>query len=193
MHATTLFPPGLLLLRPDRFADGRGFFSTVWSAAGLAKAGVDAAFVQDNQSVNRRAGTVRGLHFQRPPHAQGKLVRVGRGRVLDVAVDLRRGSPAYGEHAAVELSAEIGEQLWVPRGFAHGFVTLEDDTEVLYKCDAAYAPASEGGLAFDDPTLGVDWGVGRSTALLSEKDRGLPGFAGFESPFAIDAEAALAR
>ncbi|BAM02578.1 dTDP-4-dehydrorhamnose 3,5-epimerase [Phycisphaera mikurensis] len=193
MHVTPLSPPGLLRLVPPRFGDGRGWFCTVYAAETLAGLGIGEAFVQDSVSFSERAGTVRGLHFQRPPHGQGKLVRVVRGRIRDVSVDLRVGSPAYGEHAAVELAAEGGEQVWVPPGFAHGFVTLEDATEVHYKSTAAWAPASEGGLAFDCPALGIDWGVTRAEAVLSERDRELPGFAGFESPFRPGAEAARDR
>lgn len=186
MNVATLDIEGPLLLTPPRFGDGRGFFSEVYSAAKLAELGIRDAFVQDNHSVSERAGTIRGLHFQVPPAAQGKLVRVGRGRILDVAVDLRVGSPTFGQHAAVELSAEAWTQLWVPAGFAHGFATLEDHTEVLYKCTAGYEPSAEGGLAFDDPALGIDWGVDLADAVTSDRDQRWPTLAEVQSPFAVE-------
>lgn len=182
------FPPPShpRLVVPRRFADQRGWFSETWNAARLAGQGLDVAFVQDNQSWSARRGTIRGLHFQAPPHAQGKLVRAVRGRILDVAVDIRRGSPTYGRFVAVELTAAGGEQLWVPVGYAHGFCTLEDDCEVAYKVTDVYAPACEGGLAFDDPALAIPWPVAPCEASLSDKDTKYGGIAGFESPFAYD-------
>ena len=178
--------PEVKILTPRRFSDARGFFSETWSARRLAEAGVEAAFVQDNHSHSAEAGTVRGLHYQRPPHAQGKLVRVARGRILDVAVDVRRGSPSYGRWVAAELSAENGAQLWVPRGFLHGFATLEPDTEVLYKVDDYYAPECDGAVRFDDPDLAIDWGFATERAVLSDKDAAAPWFRDFETPFVYE-------
>lgn len=174
--------PGLFLITPRRFGDDRGFFAETWSRRVLAAAGIDAEFVQDNHSLSRRVGTVRGLHFQSPPHAQAKLVRCGRGRLFDVAVDLRRGSPTYGRWAGAELSAENGQQLFIPAGFAHGFVTREPDTEIVYKCSDYYAPECDGALRWNDPDIGVDWGISE-VAGISEKDAKAPFLAGFDSPF----------
>lgn len=175
--------PEVLLITPRRFADARGFFSETWSARRLAEAGIEAAFVQDNHSYSAAVGTVRGLHYQSPPQAQGKLVRVARGRIRDVAVDVRRGSPNYGRWVAAELSAENGVQLWAPRGFLHGFITLEPDTDVLYKVDAYYAPDCDGAIRFDDPDLGIDWGIDPAEAVLSDKDAAAPAFKYFTTPF----------
>ena len=186
MQMTPLPIPGVLLLEPARIGDHRGFFSTVWSAQALAAAGVDAAFVQDNHSRSRAPGTLRGLHFQAPPAAQGKLVRVARGAIRDVAVDLRADSPTFGRHAAAELSEENWKQMWIPPGCAHGFVTLRPDTEVLYKCTAAYAPDREGGLAFDDPRLGIDWGFEPDRLVLSDRDRRWGTLAEFDTPFVAE-------
>jgi dTDP-4-dehydrorhamnose 3,5-epimerase len=177
--------PGVLKITPRRFVDARGFFSETWSATGFAGIGVDAVFVQDNHSCSVAAGTVRGLHYQRPPHAQGKLVRVARGAIRDVAVDVRAGSPTYGRWVAEELSAENGAQLWIPRGFLHGFITLRPDTEVLYKVDAPYAPDCDGAIRFDDPDLAIDWGVDPADAVLSDKDAAAPAFRQFVTPFRI--------
>jgi dTDP-4-dehydrorhamnose 3,5-epimerase len=174
---------GVLLLTPRRFADARGWFCETWSARALAAAGVETVFAQDNHSHSALAGTVRGLHCQRPPFAQGKLVRVVRGRILDVAVDLRRGSPSYGRWVAAELSADNGAQLWIPRGFLHGFVTLEPDTGVAYKVDAPYDAASEASVRFDDPDLAIGWGIDPREAVLSDKDANAPAFRAFDSPF----------
>ncbi len=174
--------PGLFLITPRRFGDDRGFFAETWSRRILAAAGIDAEFVQDNHSVSRRVGTVRGLHFQSPPHAQAKLVRCGRGRLFDVAVDLRRGSPTYGRWAGAELSAENGQQLFIPAGFAHGFVTREPDTEIVYKCSDYYAPECDGALRWNDPDIRVDWGISE-VAGISDKDAKAPFLAGFDSPF----------
>ena len=174
---------GVLLLTPRRFGDDRGFFSETFSAPRLVEAGFDRAFVQDNHSLSRAKGVVRGLHFQAPPHAQDKLVRATRGAILDVAVDIRRGSPTYGRHVAAELSAENWAQLLVPVGFAHGFVTLEPDTEVQYKVTDIYAPETEGAIRWNDPDLAVDWPVAEGAATLSDKDAIAPFFADFDSPF----------
>lgn len=176
--------PAVKRLTPRRFGDARGFFSEVWNARRMAEAGLDIAFVQDNHSYSAEAGTVRGLHYQRPPHAQGKLVRVARGRILDVAVDVRKGSPTYGRWVAEELSAENGAQLWVPRGFLHGFVTLEPHTEVLYKVDDHYAADCDGAVRFDDPDLAIDWGIDPAAAVLSAKDAAAGAFKDFVTPFA---------
>lgn len=175
--------PGVLRLTPRRFQDDRGFFAEVWNRRAWATHGVPEDFVQDNQSVSHPPGTVRGLHFQAPPHAQGKLVRVGRGAILDVAVDIRRGSPTFAQWIGVEMSAADGTQLWIPPGFLHGFVTREPDTEVLYKCTDYYAPETEGSVRWDDPDLGIEWGVSAEDALLSPKDAAAPGFRAFETPF----------
>lgn len=174
---------GVVILTPQRFGDARGFFSESWSAARMADAGLHFEFVQDNHSLSETAGTVRGLHFQAPPQAQAKLVRCGRGRLFDVAVDIRRGSPTYGKWTGVELSFENGKQLLVPRGFLHGFATLEPDTEVIYKCDNGYAPECDGAVRFDDPDIGIDWNIDSHKAILSEKDMAAPWFRDFESPF----------
>lgn len=179
--------PDVLILTPRRHGDARGHFSEVWNRQTLAGLGIDIDFVQDNHSLSRQAGTVRGLHFQAPPHAQAKLVRCGAGAILDVAVDIRRGSPSYGRSVGVELSAENGRQLLIPAGFLHGFVTLRPETEVLYKCSDVYAPGCDGAVRFDDPDLGIDWGIDPAQAVLSDKDRAAQGFADFRSPFTFEA------
>lgn len=166
--------PAVKIITPKKFGDHRGFFSETWSRKAFTEAGLDLDFIQDNQSLSAAVGTLRGLHFQSPPFAQDKLVRVTRGRVLDVAVDIRASSPTFGKHVAVELSAENWRQLLVPVGFAHGFVTLEPDTEVLYKVTAPYAPENDHGLAFNDPALGIDWKLPLSELTLSDKDRKHP-------------------
>lgn len=166
--------PDVKILLPRRIGDERGFFSEVWTARDRTALGLEASFVQDNHVGNTRKGIVRGLHYQIDPAAQGKLVRVVRGAILDIAVDIRRGSPSFGRHAAVELSAANWRQLWVPPGFAHGYCTLEDDTEIVYKVTADYSPAHDRGIAWDDPALGIDWPVARDKALLSARDRALP-------------------
>lgn len=166
--------PAVKIVTPKKFGDHRGFFSETWSRRAFAEAGLDLDFVQDNQSLSAQIGTLRGLHFQSPPFAQEKLVRVTRGRILDVAVDIRASSPSFGKHVAVELSAENWKQLLVPVGFAHGFVTLEPDTEVIYKVTAPYAPENDHGLAFDDPALGIDWRLPLPGLTLSDKDRKHP-------------------
>ena len=166
--------PAVKIVTPKKFGDHRGFFSETWSRKTFAEAGLDLDFVQDNQSLSAPVGTLRGLHFQSPPFAQDKLVRVTRGRILDVAVDIRVSSPTFGKHVAVELSAQNWKQLLVPVGFAHGFVTLEPDTEVIYKVTAPYAPENDHGLAFDDPALGIDWRLPLYGLTLSDKDRKHP-------------------
>ncbi|MEP3056414.1 dTDP-4-dehydrorhamnose 3,5-epimerase [Ascidiaceihabitans sp.] len=172
---------GVLILTPARFGDARGFFSESWNRATMQDAGLDLEFVQDNHSLSARKGTLRGLHFQTPPMAQDKLVRCGRGALYDVAVDIRSGSATFGQWFGVELSAENGRQLLVPAGFAHGFVTLQDDTEICYKCTAPYAPNCDAGIAWDDPDIGVDWGI--SEPVLSEKDATAPTLKELGSPF----------
>lgn len=174
---------GVLILTPRRFGDDRGYFSEVWNRETLRKAGIDIDFVQDNHSLSRPVGTVRGLHYQSPPHAQDKLVRCGAGVVFDVAVDARAGSPTYGQWVGVELSAENGRQLLIPKGFLHGFVTRAPNSELLYKCSDVYAPDCDGAVRFDDPDLGIDWGIDSATAILSDKDRKAQSFADFTSPF----------
>ncbi len=172
---------GPLLLQPRRFEDSRGFFSEVWKETWLAEMGVATRFVQDNHSLSRAVGTVRGLHFQRPPSAQGKLVRCVAGAIFDVAVDLRRGSPSYGRFITAELSAANWQQLWIPRGFAHGLCTLTPDAEVLYKVDAPYDPVADSALRWDDPAIGIEWPK-LGEALLSDKDRVAPLLADFVPP-----------
>lgn len=174
----------VLLVVPRRFADARGSFVETYNAARFAAAGIATTFVQDNQVHSAAAGTVRGLHFQAPPHTQAKLVRVLKGRIFDVAVDLRAGSATYGRWVSRILTAEGGEQLFVPRGFAHGYCTLTPDTEVAYKVDDVYAPAAEGGIVWDDPGLAIPWPVSADEAVLADRDRELARFAGFASPFA---------
>ena len=171
---------GVLILTPARHGDARGFFSESWNRRTLEKAGVTLPeFVQDNHSLSARAGTLRGLHYQAPPHAQGKLVRCGRGRLFDVAVDAREGSPTYGRAVGVELSAENGRQLWVPAGFLHGFVTREEDTEIVYKCTDYYDQGADGAVRWD--SVDIDWGV--ADPVLSDKDRAATPFDDWQSPF----------
>ncbi|NKX43984.1 dTDP-4-dehydrorhamnose 3,5-epimerase [Roseicyclus persicicus] len=182
--------PGLVVVTPARFGDSRGFFSETWSRSKLAQHGIDIEFVQDNHSLSAQVGTVRGLHFQKPPRAQAKLVRCGRGLLFDVAVDIRKGSPTYGKWFGIELSFENGRQLMIPAGFAHGFVTRAPDTEIIYKCSDGYAPETEGALRYDDPDLGIDWGLGDTAPILSAKDAAAGAFAGFDSPFLYEDSAA---
>jgi dTDP-4-dehydrorhamnose 3,5-epimerase len=164
--------PGPLIIEPRVFGDARGFFMETWNAAAFAAAGLDLTFVQDNHSRSQK-GVLRGLHFQNPG-PQGKLVRVTNGAVFDVAVDLRESSPHFGQWVGVELSATNRRMFWVPEGFAHGFLTLEDDTDFLYKCTAPYAPQSEHTLAWDDPAVGIEWPVAGLDPVISDKDaRGL--------------------
>jgi dTDP-4-dehydrorhamnose 3,5-epimerase len=166
--------PGLLLIRTTRMTDRRGYFSETYVRRDFAAAGVSSDFVQDNQSGSIATGTVRGLHFQAPPAAQAKLVRVLKGKILDVVVDLRRSSGAYGRHVAVELSEESGDQLFIPAGFAHGFCSLAPNTEIFYKVDAAYSPDHDRGLYWADPALGIRWPVEQGAAIVSERDEMLP-------------------
>jgi len=174
------------IIETRRFGDTRGWFSETYSRPKLAAAGIALDFVQDNQSYSAHAGTVRGIHFQTAPHAQAKLVRCPRGRIIDYAVDLRKGSPTFGKVAFAELSAENGRQLFVPVGFGHAFVTLEPDTEVAYKVSDIYAGDCDGGVAWDCPDIGIDWPLPPSGAVLSDKDQTLPRLADFDSPFVYD-------
>ena len=173
---TTITPLALaevLLITPKRHGDARGWFAETWSREVMSEVGVRAEFVQDNQAFNARAGTVRGLHFQKAPHPQAKLVRVLRGAIYDIALDVRPGSATYGQWAGAELTAERGEQLFVPRGFAHGYVTLTDDCELFYKVDGPYAPQTEGGVIWNDPDLAIPWPIA-GEPILSAKDQVLP-------------------
>ena len=178
VQSTPLF--GLLHLTPRRFDDGRGFFAEVWNAQTFAKAGLDLHFVQDNHSLSRDPGTIRGLHFQAPPSAQGKLVRCGRGALFDVALDIRKGSSTYGQWWGAELSAENGAMLWIPEGFAHGFVTRMPDTEICYKCTGFYDPSAEGAIRWD--SAGIDWGL-TGDPILSDKDAEAPPLEALATPF----------
>lgn len=179
--------PGVLILTPARFGDARGFFSESWNRKTLESHGITLDFVQDNHSVSAQVGTVRGLHFQSPPHAQAKLVRCGKGRLFDVAVDIRRGSPTYGQWIGEELSFENGKQLLIPAGFLHGFVTREPDTEINYKCTDYYAPECDGAVRYDDPDIGIDWGLPEGvTPLLSDKDAKALWLRDFETPFVYE-------
>lgn len=171
---------GVKVLTPKRFGDARGFFAETWNRRTLQAAGIDLAFVQDNHSLSAVSGTIRGLHFQAPPRAQDKLVRCGRGALFDVVVDIRRGSPTYGRWFGLELSAENGRQLLVPKGFLHGFVTRQPDTEIVYKCTDYYAPDCDGAVRWD--SCGIDWGLA-GAPVLSDKDAAAPALDGFDSPF----------
>ena len=177
----------VLLITPRRFADERGSFSETYSRRALEEAGLSTVFVQDNLSMSHRAGTVRGLHFQRPPRAQAKLVSVVRGRIFDVAIDVRRGSlPPMRHSVSIELSAENGCQIFVPEGFLHGYATLDPDTLVAYKASAPYAPECDGAVLWNDPDLAIGWPVSRREAVLSPKDAAAPRFADFDTPFVYD-------
>ncbi|MEM9295978.1 MAG: dTDP-4-dehydrorhamnose 3,5-epimerase, partial [Planctomycetota bacterium] len=181
MQVTPLDIPDVKLIQPKKFGDARGFFMETYAKPRLAEAGVNVDFVQDNHSLSADVGVLRGLHFQKPPHAQAKLVRVTAGRVYDVAVDIRKGSPTYGKWVGCELTP-AGEQLFVPAGFLHGFVTLESNTEFLYKVSSLYAPDSDAGVIWNDPTLSIPWPI-QGKPMLSGKDAQLPTLAEFDSPF----------
>jgi len=174
---------GVILIEPRRFGDERGFFSESWNKRTLATHGIETDFVQDNHSMSAAVGTVRGLHFQAPPSAQAKLVRCGRGALFDVAVDIRRGSPTYGNWVGYELSFDNARQLLIPEGFLHGFVTRQADTEIIYKCSDYYDAAADGAVAWD--SCGIDWGIA-GTPILSEKDAIAPALSDFESPFVYE-------
>jgi dTDP-4-dehydrorhamnose 3,5-epimerase len=175
--------PGVLEITPPRFGDDRGWFSETWNKSKFLAAGLDLDFVQDNESLTRETGSVRGLHFQRPPNAQGKLVRVAAGSVFDVAVDIRKGSPTYGKWVGVVLSAELGNQLWVPEGFLHGFMTLEPNVRLVYKVTGRYSKADEGGVRFDDPEIGIQWPIEARYDTLSPPDRAAPLLSEIEPAF----------
>jgi dTDP-4-dehydrorhamnose 3,5-epimerase len=184
MDAMQIHPTALsdvLILTPRRLGDARGWLSETWNAREMANAGLDLPWLQDNHSFSAAKGTLRGLHYQSPPRAQDKLVRCSRGAILDVAVDIRTGSPTYAEWVGVELSAENGKQLFVPKGFLHGFLTLTDAAEVQYKCTDFYAPDHDGAVRWDDPAIGIDWGL--TTPILSQKDAAAPLLADIGAPF----------
>jgi dTDP-4-dehydrorhamnose 3,5-epimerase len=176
MEVATTPLSGVLVLKPKRFFDSRGFFSETYNQRRFEQAGVDVTFVQDNVSVSKPRGTLRGLHYQKEPFAQAKLVGVLAGRIRDVAVDLRRASPTFGQHFSVLLSAEEGDQIFIPVGFAHAFLTLEPDTVIFYKVSNFYSPEHDAGIRYDDELLGIDWGVDRASVVTSDKDRQLPAF-----------------
>lgn len=174
MQVQSTVIPDVKLIRPDRHRDPRGWFIESWNRRTFAAAGITAEFVQDNLAGSTAVGTVRGLHYQIAPHAQGKLIRVAKGALFDVAVDIRRGSPSFGQHVATTLTAESGEQLWVPAGFAHGYCTLTPDCEVAYRVTDFYAPECERGLRWDDPALGIAWPVAPSQAVVHPRDSAWP-------------------
>ena len=175
---------GVYIIEPKVFKDQRGYFFESYNKLSLESLGIDYTFVQDNQSKSSY-GVIRGLHFQKPPHAQTKLLRVVGGKIIDVAVDIRKGSPTYGKHVAVELSAENFKQLLIPTGFAHGFSVLSETAIVQYKCTDYYHPETEGGIMFNDSDIDIDWGIPLDEAVVSDKDLKHPSFAEFESPFSI--------
>lgn len=175
--------PDVKLVKQPVHGDDRGFFTECYSQRTFATQGIEAKFVQDNHSLSREKGVVRGLHFQSPPHAQGKLVRAIRGAIFDVAVDIRKGSDTFGQHVSRTLTSENHEQLWVPPGFAHGFCTLEPDTEVIYKVTDYYAPECDLGIQWNDPKLAIAWPITNDAAILSAKDQKQPGLADIDSPF----------
>ena len=181
--AQRLAIPDVIVIVPRKFKDSRGFFMETYVEPVFHQLGVESRFIQDNHSLSEKRGTVRGLHFQIPPHAQAKLVRVIRGSVYDVAVDLRRASPTYGQWCGAMLTDAGGEQIYIPRGFAHGFCTCEPNTEVVYKVDNVYAPDCDGGLIWSDPTLAINWPVGQEEIAVSDKDAKLVRFNEFNSPF----------
>ena len=180
---------GLLSIFVERQCDERGFFAETYNQEAYSRAGIKSVFVQDNHSLSRQVGTVRGLHFQVPPHAQAKLVRCGRGSIFDVAVDLRAGSPTFGQWHGEVLSFENGKQLYIPEGFAHGFMTLESDTEIVYKCSDFYAPDCEGAIRFDDPGIGIEWPDLGVVPTLSNKDARAPLLSDINSPFKFEGSA----
>ena len=183
LQITSLEIADVKLVVPQRFEDSRGFFSETYNRKAFREGGIETEFCQDNHSLSTTVGTVRGLHYQAPPFAQTKLVRVLRGAIMDVAVDARIASPTYGQWVRAELSAENGHQLLIPQGFLHGFATLTPDTEVAYKVDNYYSKECDGSVRWDDPTLASDWGFDHTTAVLSDKDIAAPDFSNFESPF----------
>ena len=174
MQVTKMAIADVLLLRPKRHGDARGYFVETFNDRSFRREVGEVVFVQDNEALSARKGTVRGLHFQRPPSAQGKLVRALKGAIFDVAVDIRHGSPSFGRHVSALLTAETGDQLWVPPGFAHGYCTVEPDSMIAYKVTGFYSAADDAGMAWDDPALGIDWPVEPGEALLSDKDKRQP-------------------
>ncbi|MGF1561574.1 MAG: dTDP-4-dehydrorhamnose 3,5-epimerase [Geminicoccaceae bacterium] len=187
MRVTQTELPEVLLVEPARFGDERGYFTESYNRRVFADIGIDVDFVQDNHSYSAKRGTLRGLHYQAPPMAQAKLVRVAHGAVRDVAVDARQGSPRYGQWVAVDLSADNGRQLFVPEGFLHGFVTLEPDTVFLYKVNNHYSKPHDGAVAWNDPDLAIDWRIDADDVTVSEKDAKAPAFAAWTSPFSFQA------
>ena len=183
---------GVFEIRPRKYGDERGFFSETWNDRAFREAVANVSFVQDNTSLSVARGTIRGLHFQKPPYAQGKLVHVIRGAILDVAVDIRSGSPTFGRHVAVRLDADAGQQLWVPAGFLHGFCTLEDNTQVSYKVTQYYSAEHDAGVIWDDPDLGIDWPIQSSHAIVSDKDRRLPLLRELQEIFRFNSDVASA-
>ena len=183
MQVEALSIPEIKIFKPTKHGDARGFFSEVYNRKTLAAHGVDMEFVQDNHAMSARAGVLRGLHWQSPPFAQDKLVRVVKGSIFDVAVDLRRDAATYGRHVSATISAENWDQIFIPIGFAHGYVTLEPDTEVIYKVTNYYAPDHDAGMCWHDPALGIDWPIAPGDAVVSEKDQNLPKFSEIVSPF----------
>ena len=177
--------PEVLEIRPRKFGDERGFFSETFNRNRFAESGLPIGWTQDNQSLSTQVHTLRGLHYQEPPFAQAKLVRVLRGRILDVAVDIRSGSPTFGRHVAIEISAAEFNQLLVPVGFAHGFLTLEPDTEVFYKVDAPFSPDHDRAIRFDDPQIGINWPLDGIAPVLSAKDQAAPMLAEANTPFFV--------
>lgn len=186
MIVTRLAISEVIVIEPRRFGDSRGFFSETYNRELFAGAGITCEFVQDNQSLSEHAGTIRALHYQTPPRAQDKLVRVVKGSILDVAVDIRQGSPTFGQYVSAEISEANWRQIFVPKGFAHGFVTLEPGTEVCYKVSDYYSPDHERGIRFDDPDIGIDWGLDPASATLSERDRNHPALADRSELFRYD-------
>ncbi len=184
MNIQSLAIPDVKILTPHVFKDSRGYFMETFNAEAFSAVSLEPLhFIQDNHSFSTAIYTVRGLHYQSPPHAQGKLIRCSKGRILDVAVDIRTGSPTFGQHVSAELSESNAQQLWVPAGFLHGFATLEPNTEVQYKCTNLYAPACDGNVLWNDPDLNIDWGFDPKRACLSDKDTCAPKFIDFKSPF----------
>lgn len=186
MRVTELSIAGVKVIEPDYFEDFRGYFCETYSKRTLAKYGITADFVQDNHSLTRKKGTIRGIHFQNNPRAQGKLVRCVRGRISDFAVDLRRDSPTFRRWVGVELTAENRRQLWIPPGFGHGFITLEDDCEVQYKVDEFYAPECDRGIAWNDPEIGISWGT--EAPIISQKDANAPPLAQSDVNFSMEGD-----
>jgi dTDP-4-dehydrorhamnose 3,5-epimerase len=183
MKAETCDLSGIIVFTPRRFLDDRGFLCETWNRERMADIGIGVEFVQENQSYSAARSTFRGFHFQRPPCAQVKLVRVSRGAALDIVIDIRRGSPTFGRHFGVELSAENGRQIYVPVGFAHSFLTLQPDTEVLYKASEFYAPDAEGGLRYDDPAFNIDWPVALDDFMVNDRDKSWPDLGSLECVF----------